>query len=429
MVAGRFPSGGRADPLALPAGLGRGTPPTAEMSLAEERRLGYVAMTRARDELVLSHAADYGGSRARRVSPFVLEALDLPAAAGVPGAGARASTPVERLAGFAASAVVVGHARRTDHRAAVAELLPGRRLPDLPAQVQVRPRPARPAGAAPCDRLRGGAPQGRPDVPSPARQGPRDERGRARRGVRVGLVERRVHEPRSRGGPAGGRSCGAPALPSAAARARRRDPDLRRARVQLQPRRRPRPWPLGPRRCRPGGGGERGISSECGPDGRRRLTDPRPPRSRAGDDHRLQVVRRPRSGQGSPARPRVAPAPDLRDGLRGDDRPAARRAGAPLPRIGAGRQGPGGPEAAGQGTGDGSPRPLPGCAPATTLRSPTTSPAPGAHSAISVRRASPADRSSSRLDSTLPAVHRSAPSRGVRGRSWGSHRRCSISPG
>jgi DNA helicase-2/ATP-dependent DNA helicase PcrA len=104
MVAGRFPSGGRADPLALPAGLGRGAPPTAEMSLAEERRLGYVAMTRARDELVLSHAADYGGSRARRVSPFVLEALDLPAAAGVPGAGARASTPAERLAGFDASA-------------------------------------------------------------------------------------------------------------------------------------------------------------------------------------------------------------------------------------------------------------------------------------------------------------------------------------
>ncbi|HEV8404010.1 MAG TPA: ATP-dependent DNA helicase [Candidatus Limnocylindrales bacterium] len=104
MVAGRFPSGGRADPLALPAGLGRGAPPTAEMSLAEERRLGYVAMTRARDELVLSHAADYGGSRARRVSPFVLEALDLPAAAGVPGAGARASTPAERLAGFDVSA-------------------------------------------------------------------------------------------------------------------------------------------------------------------------------------------------------------------------------------------------------------------------------------------------------------------------------------
>ncbi|HEV7603930.1 MAG TPA: ATP-dependent DNA helicase [Candidatus Limnocylindrales bacterium] len=104
MVAGRFPSGGRADPLALPAGLGRGSPPTPDMSLAEERRLCYVAMTRARDELVLSHAADYGGARARRVSPFVLEALDLPVAAGVPGAGARTTTPVERLSTFEAVA-------------------------------------------------------------------------------------------------------------------------------------------------------------------------------------------------------------------------------------------------------------------------------------------------------------------------------------
>jgi DNA helicase-2/ATP-dependent DNA helicase PcrA len=105
MVAGRFPSNGRGDPLALPAGLGRGLPPTAEASLAEERRLCYVAMTRARDELLLSHAADYGGARARRVSPFVLEALDLPAAAGVPGAGARTSTPLERLATFDPAAV------------------------------------------------------------------------------------------------------------------------------------------------------------------------------------------------------------------------------------------------------------------------------------------------------------------------------------
>jgi DNA helicase-2/ATP-dependent DNA helicase PcrA len=104
MVAGRFPSGGKGDALGLPAGLGRGLPPTPEMSLAEERRLCYVAMTRARDELILTHAADYGGARARRVSPFVLEALDLPAAAGVPGAGARSTTPVERLATFEPSA-------------------------------------------------------------------------------------------------------------------------------------------------------------------------------------------------------------------------------------------------------------------------------------------------------------------------------------
>ena len=102
MVAGRFPSSGRGETLPLPAGLGRGTPPTSASALAEERRLCYVAMTRARDELILSHAADYGGARARRVSPFVLEALDLPAVAGVPGAGAAAPTAAERLAAFEA---------------------------------------------------------------------------------------------------------------------------------------------------------------------------------------------------------------------------------------------------------------------------------------------------------------------------------------
>ena len=102
MVAGRFPSSGRGETLALPDGLGRGTPATPESALAEERRLCYVAMTRARDELILSHAADYGGARARRVSPFVLEALDLPAAAGTPGAGATVAGAMERLAAFEA---------------------------------------------------------------------------------------------------------------------------------------------------------------------------------------------------------------------------------------------------------------------------------------------------------------------------------------
>src|SRR4029079_18652485 len=47
MVAGRFPAGGRPDPLSLPAGLGRGEPLTPDRALAEERRLCYVAMTRA----------------------------------------------------------------------------------------------------------------------------------------------------------------------------------------------------------------------------------------------------------------------------------------------------------------------------------------------------------------------------------------------
>jgi DNA helicase-2/ATP-dependent DNA helicase PcrA len=52
--------------------------------LQEERRLFYVAMTRAKDELVLTSAADYGTTKARKVSRFVVEALDLPSPAPVP---------------------------------------------------------------------------------------------------------------------------------------------------------------------------------------------------------------------------------------------------------------------------------------------------------------------------------------------------------
>ncbi len=98
LVAGRFPATGRREPLALPVELVNETLPEGDYQLQEERRLFYVGMTRARDELVLSHAADYGGQRARRVSPFVLEALDLPVAAGASSAGAKASSPLERLA-------------------------------------------------------------------------------------------------------------------------------------------------------------------------------------------------------------------------------------------------------------------------------------------------------------------------------------------
>jgi DNA helicase-2/ATP-dependent DNA helicase PcrA len=79
LVEDRFPSRARRDPLPLPGELGD-VASTPDGHLAEERRLFYVGMTRAREELVLSWAADYGGRRARRMSQFVLEALDLPPA-------------------------------------------------------------------------------------------------------------------------------------------------------------------------------------------------------------------------------------------------------------------------------------------------------------------------------------------------------------
>ncbi|HET9346804.1 MAG TPA: ATP-dependent DNA helicase, partial [Candidatus Limnocylindrales bacterium] len=97
LVAGRFPTHGRREPLAIPLELVRETLPEGDFQLQEERRLFYVGMTRARDELVLTNAADYGGGIARRLSPFVLEALDLPPQAAVPGAGVTATQPIDRI--------------------------------------------------------------------------------------------------------------------------------------------------------------------------------------------------------------------------------------------------------------------------------------------------------------------------------------------
>jgi DNA helicase-2/ATP-dependent DNA helicase PcrA len=91
MVEGRFPPRARATRLALAPELGGSEEieprdprapdqPSAidEASLREERRLAYVAATRARERLVLSAAErSTSGVRARKVSRFVSEALDL----------------------------------------------------------------------------------------------------------------------------------------------------------------------------------------------------------------------------------------------------------------------------------------------------------------------------------------------------------------
>jgi DNA helicase-2/ATP-dependent DNA helicase PcrA len=95
LVAGRFPTPNRRDPLALPGALVDELAGDDDVQLREERRLFYVAMTRARDELVLSYAADYGGAGVRRPSPFVVEALDLPPASVDPAI--RAASSLERI--------------------------------------------------------------------------------------------------------------------------------------------------------------------------------------------------------------------------------------------------------------------------------------------------------------------------------------------
>jgi DNA helicase II / ATP-dependent DNA helicase PcrA len=81
LVPDRFPGRDRPDLLEMPAELrpvaaGAGD----DQHLGEERRLFYVGMTRAKEELVLSWAQDDGGRRARSASRFVGEALDLPPA-------------------------------------------------------------------------------------------------------------------------------------------------------------------------------------------------------------------------------------------------------------------------------------------------------------------------------------------------------------
>jgi DNA helicase-2/ATP-dependent DNA helicase PcrA len=102
LVEDRFPLRARAAPLDLPAELRRGGDLRAEHE-REERRLFYVAMTRARDRLVLTHAEDYGGRRTHKVSRFLVEALALPA----PPKSRPIASPAEAIARFAPAAVPV----------------------------------------------------------------------------------------------------------------------------------------------------------------------------------------------------------------------------------------------------------------------------------------------------------------------------------
>jgi len=79
LIAGRFPSNRRSDPIPLPEDLVRTAISPDDAHQQEERRLFYVGMTRAKEELYLTGARDYGGKRPRKPSLFVSEALDLDA--------------------------------------------------------------------------------------------------------------------------------------------------------------------------------------------------------------------------------------------------------------------------------------------------------------------------------------------------------------
>ena len=75
LVQGRFPWPRRTQPIELPDSLIREILPQGDFHTQEERRLFYVGMTRAKEELYFTSAFDYGGSRQRKVSQFVTEAL------------------------------------------------------------------------------------------------------------------------------------------------------------------------------------------------------------------------------------------------------------------------------------------------------------------------------------------------------------------
>jgi DNA helicase-2/ATP-dependent DNA helicase PcrA len=101
LVDGRFPVRARPPLFSLPAELTAHNSDQAELS--EERRLFYVAMTRARDELRLSYHR--GGRYRRRPSPFIAEAVDLPPALPA-SAQAGAAHEVERIESLLAPAPV-----------------------------------------------------------------------------------------------------------------------------------------------------------------------------------------------------------------------------------------------------------------------------------------------------------------------------------
>ncbi|MFC1639091.1 ATP-dependent helicase [Patescibacteria group bacterium] len=73
LVAQRFPTNRRGGEIELPEELTKENVPEGDMHLEEERRLMYVAMTRAKDGLFLSSAEDYGGKRKKKPSRFLDE--------------------------------------------------------------------------------------------------------------------------------------------------------------------------------------------------------------------------------------------------------------------------------------------------------------------------------------------------------------------
>ena len=73
LVDRRFPVANRKEPIEIPKELIKEVTPKGDVYLEEERRICYVAMTRAKEQLFLTSAEDYGGSRKKKLSRFLVE--------------------------------------------------------------------------------------------------------------------------------------------------------------------------------------------------------------------------------------------------------------------------------------------------------------------------------------------------------------------
>ncbi len=84
MVEERFPSRGRSETIEIPPALIREQLPEGDGHVEEERRLFYVAATRAKEGLYFTSADSYGGTRKKKISRFLAEAKLTPAEAQKP---------------------------------------------------------------------------------------------------------------------------------------------------------------------------------------------------------------------------------------------------------------------------------------------------------------------------------------------------------
>lgn len=73
LVAGRFPSNSKKDPIEVPGELIKEVLPEGDAHIQEERRLFYVALTRAKHFLYLTFSENVGGMRKRKMSGFINE--------------------------------------------------------------------------------------------------------------------------------------------------------------------------------------------------------------------------------------------------------------------------------------------------------------------------------------------------------------------